>query len=101
MIPVLVSYVVLLLLTLSAQLVVRPRWIDKLALVALLSLALLTKPDRAQHLATIDTTEGMRRDPVLTLGDYLLVTTTTGDTTLTIGVFGRVFVFQRERSTPR
>ncbi|MCY0993102.1 hypothetical protein OV203_38535 [Nannocystis sp. ILAH1] len=100
MIPVLVAYLALLLFAVSAQLVDRPRWIDKLAVVALLSLAMLTKPGRAEHLAALHAT-APRSDPVLTHGDYLLVSVTTGDATLAIGVFGRVFVFQWERSASR
>src|SRR5688572_30786452 len=61
-IPVLVAYLALLLFAMSARLVVRPRWIDKVAVVALLLLAMLTKPDRAQHLAALHTA-ATRNDP--------------------------------------
>ncbi|MCY0993116.1 hypothetical protein OV203_38605 [Nannocystis sp. ILAH1] len=94
-IPILVAFLALFL---SA--VVRPQWIDKSAGVTLLLLAVLTKPDRAQHLTALREA-GSLNDPAHIHGDYLFVSATTGDATLAIGVFGRVFVFQRERSPPQ
>ncbi|MFZ6183171.1 hypothetical protein [Nannocystis pusilla] len=96
-IPVFVAFLALLWFALRARHRVRPRWLDKLAVATLLMLAVLTKPDRTQHLTALRATTSLS-DPVLIHGDYLLVSATTGDTTVAIGVFGRVFVFQRGRS---
>ncbi|PCC72228.1 hypothetical protein [Nannocystis exedens] len=99
-IPVLVAFLALLWFAVRARHGVRPRWFDKMAVATLLVLAVLTKPDRTQHLHALRAAASLN-DPVLIHGDYLLVSATTGDATVAVGVFGRVFVFQLERSPPR
>ncbi|MDC0716511.1 hypothetical protein [Nannocystis bainbridge] len=98
--PVLAGFVLLFLVALRGRFVGRSRWIDRVAVVTLLLLALLTKPDRAQH-ATALRAADLLNAPVLIHGDYLVVSATTGHSTLAIGVFGKVFVFHRDRSPPR
>ncbi|WAS90029.1 hypothetical protein [Nannocystis punicea] len=96
-IPVFVAVLALILLAVRARHGGRPVWFDKLAVVTLLLLAVLTKPDRSQHLTALREADALS-DPVLIHGDYLFVSATTGDATVAVGVFGRVFVFQLERS---
>ncbi|MFY0542098.1 hypothetical protein [Nannocystis pusilla] len=96
-IPVFVAFLALLWFALRARHQTRPRWLDKAAVMALVVLALLTKPDRTQHLTALRATASLS-DPVLIHGNYLLVSATTGEATVAVGVFGRVFVFQRGRS---
>lgn len=93
-VPVFVAFLALLWFALRARRGVRSPWLDKLAVAALLTVALLTKPDRTQHLTALRAAASLS-DPALIHGDYLLVSATTGDATVAIGVFGRVFVFQR------
>lgn len=96
-IPVFVAFLALIWFMVRARHRTRLRWLDKVAVGTLLMLALLTKPDRTQHLTALRAAASLS-DPVLIHGDYLLVSATTGHATVAIGVFGRVFVFQRGRS---
>lgn len=97
MIHVLVAYAVLVVLALLGSLVRRPRLIDKLAASALLVVCVVTNPEKAKHLAAIES-EGTYYDqiaPLIIHDNYLIGSTTTAEHSFTVGIFGRVFVIER------
>lgn len=98
MIHILIAYAGLVALALLGALVRRPRVIDKLAAGGLLVVCVVTNPDKAEHLAAIESkgTYHEQIAPLIIHDSYLIGSTTTAHHSFTVGIFGRVFVVERQ-----
>lgn len=115
MIPVLLAFIGLALLCITAEFLRRARWLERLALIAVVIMGIITRPSFSHHrIAVKDSIQffecrsGLmmggadRTDAAadvamrLRLGDLLVLTFTSHDGGIaSLGVFGRVFVFDR------
>ena len=115
MLLILLGFIVLVFVSASADFLRRARWIDRLALIAALLLAVATKPGLSQHrLAVASSITSPLGSPGVMMGstahavvaaklatrlkhsDLLVLSFTTLDGDLAgLGLFGRVFVFGR------